>query len=105
MSEAKAFDGFPGISKGTAIPSMFFTAVLPAMKEPGELLAFLWALHMTQAQSGEARFASASEIWEHPAAQQSFTALGGGFAGLEKGLASCARFSRPGWPSPCISWR
>ena len=90
MSDVRVFDGFPGISRGTAIPQLFFTAVLPSMKDSAELLAFLWALHITQAQSGEARFVSASEIWEHPAAQQSFAALASGFVGVEKGLAAGA---------------
>ena len=35
MSDPDAFQGFPGISRGTAVPNVFFTAVLPKLTEPG----------------------------------------------------------------------
>lgn len=91
MTGAKAFDGFPGISKGTAVPNMFFTAILPNMKEPGELLAFLWTLRLVQEQRGEARFVSAAELWAHDGARESFMAIGGGEAGLIRGLTACTQ--------------
>jgi len=90
VTDATVFEGFPGISKGTAVPNLFFTAILPSMKDPGELLAFLWTLRLVQDQKGDARFVSAAELWATEGARASFTAFGGGEAGLERGLAACA---------------
>ncbi len=85
----EGFSGFPGIGKATAIPNLFYTAVLPELREPGELLAFLWAARLVQEQRAEPRCVTATEIWGQPAAQASFEAMGGGFDGLERGLARC----------------
>ncbi len=85
-----AFQGFPGIAKATAVPNLFFSTLLPAMKAPGELLAFLWTLHAVQEQKGEARFVSAAQLWEIEAARQTFEAFGGGEAGLIEGLRAGA---------------
>ncbi|HMO94853.1 MAG TPA: DnaD domain protein [Tepidiformaceae bacterium] len=79
------FTGFPGIGKATAIPNLFYTAVLPELKEAGELLAFLWAARLIQEIRAEPRCVTAGEIWAHPAARASFEAIGGGGAGLEGG--------------------
>ncbi|WP_343388311.1 hypothetical protein [Candidatus Amarobacter glycogenicus] len=83
------FTGFPGIGKATAIPNLFFSAVLPRLESPDALLAFLWVSRLAQAQRGEARCASAAVIWAEPAARASFEAFGGGKAGLDSGLARC----------------
>ncbi|MCC6383141.1 MAG: DnaD domain protein [Dehalococcoidia bacterium] len=87
----EAFAGFPGLSSATAIPNLFFSAVLPTLSAPGDVLAFLWASRLIQEQRAEARFVTAGEIWAAPGAAASFTALGGGRAGLERGLLACAR--------------
>ncbi|MCC7364422.1 MAG: DnaD domain protein [Dehalococcoidia bacterium] len=84
-----AFQGFPGIAKGTVLPNLFFVAVLPRMREPGDLLAFLWASRFVQDVRGDARFVSADGIWGDGAARASFEAFGGGRAGLERGLGHC----------------
>lgn len=86
---ADTFTGFPGIGKATAIPNLFYTAVLPELTEPGDLLAFLWAARLIQEQRSEPRCVTVEEIWEQPAAQKSFEAMGGGRLGLERGLARC----------------
>lgn len=83
------FGGFPGIGKATAIPNLFFTAVLPELKQPGELLAFLWAARLIQEQRQEPRCVTADDIWGQPAARQSFETMAGGRDGLEAGLARC----------------
>ncbi|MCC6266967.1 MAG: DnaD domain protein [Dehalococcoidia bacterium] len=88
-SPTNDFTGFPGIGKATAIPNLFFSAVLPRLESPDALLAFLWVTRLAQAQRGEARCASAAVIWAEPAARASFEAFGGGKAGLDSGLARC----------------
>ncbi len=84
--ETSAFDGFPGIGKATAIPNVYFEALLPRLTEPGSLLAFLWVSRLAQARTGDARFATAEEVWANAAARQSFEQLGRGKRGLEAGL-------------------
>ena len=83
------FDGFPGIGKGTVVPNLFFAAVLPEVRTPGALLAFLWASRLLQEKRGDTRFVTAAEIWAQPAADESFTNLAGGEKGLKAGLAEC----------------
>jgi len=84
------FTGFPGIGQATAIPNVFFAAVLPRLREPCELLAFLWTARLTQEQRGEPRFLNANQIWAAPGARESFEQLGGGREGLHRGLGACA---------------
>ena len=83
------FAGFPAIAKGTVLPNLFFAIVLPKMREPGDVLAFLWASRLVQDGRGDPRFVSADGIWADPAARASFEAIGGGRGGLERGLAHC----------------
>lgn len=85
------FTGFPGIGKATAIPNLFFSAVLPRLETPGSLLAFLWVSRLAQQQRGEQRCVTADEIWGQPAARKSLEAMAGGREGLEAGLAACLR--------------
>ena len=89
MTRGATFEGFPALAKGTAIPNLFFAAVLPALRAPGDLLAFLWASRLIQEQRGEARFATADQIWAEPGAAQSFESMGGGRDGLDAGLNAC----------------
>jgi DnaD/phage-associated family protein len=89
MSEAHGFDGFPGLSRGTVIPNIFFSAVLPGMTSPGDLLAFLWVLRVVQEQRGDVRFASAAQVWRTDGCAASFEALAGGRAGFDSGLNRC----------------
>jgi DNA replication protein len=85
------FAGFPGIAQATAIPNVFFAAVLPRLQEPGDLLSFLWVSRLTQAQRGEVRFANADQVWAAEGAAASFEQLAGGRAGLDRGLSACAK--------------
>lgn len=89
--EGVPFPGFPGIAQATAIPNVFFAAVLPRFRDPGELLAFLWVSRLAQAQRGEVRFANADQVWSTEGARASFEQLAGGRPGLERGLRDCAR--------------
>ena len=89
MSGDAPFEGFPGIGKATPIPNAFFSAVLPAMREPGALLAFLWVARLVQEQQGEARCLSADQVWALPDAASTFEALAEGRDGLDRGLAAC----------------
>lgn len=90
MSEPPPFGGFAGIGRATAIPNAFFAGALPAMREPGDLLAFLWTARLVQEQRGEARFVTADQVWAAPGAADSFERLADGRASLERGLAACA---------------
>lgn len=88
MSE-DAFGGFPGIARGTVIPNVFFTAVLPRFTAPGDLLAFLWLSRAVQEQRGDARFVTTAQLWRFEGTAASFEAIGGGRAGFDRGIASC----------------
>lgn len=91
MSEDRAvFQGFPGVSQATAIPNAYFSAVLPHVESPDELLAFLWLARLVQQQRGDVRFATAEQVWAQEGAAQSFTAIGTGREGVDHGLLACA---------------
>ncbi len=70
------FPGFPSVGRGTSIPNVFFSAVLPKMRSAGELLAFLWVSRMVQEQRGETRHVSASQLWAEPGVAESFRGFG-----------------------------
>lgn len=89
MSANERFQGFPAIAAGTVVPNLFFSAVLPGMKNAEELVAFLWVSKIAQQQRGEARFATAGQIWAEPGAAASFEKLAKGRAGLVRGLEAC----------------
>ncbi len=89
MTEA-GFAGFPGVSKATAIPNVFFATVLPEMRSPAALLAFLWVARIVQEQKGESRFVTEDQVWACGGAAASFEAIGGGRRGLGEGLSQCA---------------
>lgn len=83
------FAGFPGIAQATAIPNVFFAAVLPRLQSAGELLAFLWVARLTQEMRGVPAFVSADQIWASPGAAESFEQIANGRAALEAGLNAC----------------
>lgn len=89
MSRNEPFRGFPGVTRATAIPNLFFAALLPEMRNPGELLAFLWVSRLVQEQQGAVRFVSASQVWAAEGAAESFNQLAGGQNGLAEGLLGC----------------
>lgn len=83
------FNGFPGIGKATAIPDLFFAAVLPRLETPGAVLAFLWVARAVQARRDGPRCVSSAELWDQPGVRTSFEALAGGRPGLDAGLEEC----------------
>lgn len=83
------FEGFPPLGRATAIPNLFFATVLPALRAPGDLLAFLFAARIIQERRGEVAFVTADEIWFCEGAAVAFERMGGGRPGLEDGLARC----------------
>ena len=87
--DARAFEGFAGISRSTVIPNVFFSEVLPRMRGTDDLLAFLWLARSVQDQRGEARFATADQVWAQDGAPAAFDTLGSGFDGLVAGLDAC----------------
>ncbi|HQW50850.1 MAG TPA: DnaD domain protein [Tepidiformaceae bacterium] len=90
-SATDPFGGFPGIGKATAIPNLFFTAVLPKLESPAALLAFLWVARLVQEQRTEARCVSNGDIWANDFARKSFEQLAEGRASLDAGLLESVR--------------
>lgn len=89
MSRSEPFGGFPGVSRATAIPNLFFATVLPEMRSPAELLAFLFVSRLVQEQRGAVRFVTASQVYAEEGSAEAFAQLGGGREGLDRGLAGC----------------
>jgi DnaD/phage-associated family protein len=83
------FGGFPAIGKATVIPNAFFGLILPLMKSPSALLAFMWVSKVAQEAKGDARFASADQLCAHHGVLPSFEHIGGGREGLITGLDEC----------------
>ena len=75
-AEASSFPGFPSVGRGTSIPNVFFSAILPNMESPGDLLAFLWVSRFVQEQRGDARFVTAEQLWNEPGVSDSFKGFG-----------------------------
>jgi DnaD/phage-associated family protein len=89
VTSSESFGGFPGVSRGTAIPNVFFSAVLPRLGSVDSLLAFLWASYAVQEMRGDARFVSPEQIWAMDGAAAAFEQLGHGREGLDAGLRDC----------------
>ncbi len=85
---AERFTGFPGLASATAIPNIYFSAVLPELTDVAELLAFLWVQRMTQAKTGDVRFTTEHELWGKEAVRRSLGRLSGGRDGLRRGLGA-----------------
>jgi len=83
------FDGFPGVGRATAIPDLFFSAVLPRLETPGAILAFLWVARAVQARREGPRCISLTELWDDPGVRDSFETIAGGRPGLDAGLREC----------------
>lgn len=87
MSET--FQGFPAISRATAVPNLFFTAVLPKMRSPAALLAFLWVARFSQERRGAPVLVSYRDLAENELVSATFTHLAGGREALDGGLREC----------------
>ncbi len=88
--EHAAFPGFPSVGKGTVVPNSFFSAVMPRLSSPADVLAFLWACKAVQEQRTEVRFVTAPDLWDDDGCRAAFIALACDEAGLQRGLAACA---------------
>jgi DnaD/phage-associated family protein len=89
MSAEAQFNGFPAIGKGTVLPNAFFTDVLPQLRTPAEVLAFLWVCRLVQEQRGDHRFVSAEQLWAVAPARAAFESAGADRHALDRGLERC----------------
>lgn len=87
MSEP--FPGFPAVARATAIPNLFFTAVLPRLRSPAALLAFLWVARCSQERRGAPAFVPVRELASDEAVRASFARLAGSADRLDDGLREC----------------
>lgn len=85
------FTGFPSVGRATAIPNLFFATVLPRMRSPAALLAFLWVARFAQERRGGAAFVAAGELARDETVRASFAALAGSTEALGEGLGECVR--------------
>jgi len=80
----KSFEGFPAGARAVAIPSLFFTAVLPRIDEPAELVVTVYFFFAHARKKAEPRFLTYAEL----AADGSLAAALGSLpeGGLRRGL-------------------
>jgi DnaD/phage-associated family protein len=80
----KPFEGFPAGARAIAIPSLFFTAVLPCIEDPAELVVTVYFFFAHARKKGQPRFLTYAEL----AADGSLTAALGALPedGLRRGL-------------------
>jgi DnaD/phage-associated family protein len=60
--EEGRFAGFPAGALATAIPNLFFTAVLPRISDPAELVVSLYFFFAHRRQKGQPRFVTYAEL-------------------------------------------
>ncbi|HEY8819814.1 MAG TPA: DnaD domain protein [Dehalococcoidia bacterium] len=58
--------GFPAGARQTAIPSVFFSDVLPAIDDPAELLVTLYAFYLVSRRRGSRRWFDEAELAAEP---------------------------------------
>jgi DNA replication protein len=80
----KPFEGFPAGARAIAIPSLFFTTVLPRIDDPAELVTTVYFFFAHTRKKGQPRFLTYAEL----AADESLAAALGslGEGGLRRGL-------------------
>ena len=80
----KPFEGFPAGARAVAIPSLFFTALLPQIDDPAELVVTVYFFFAQARKKGQPRFLTYAEL----AADASLAAALGSLAegGLRRGL-------------------
>jgi DNA replication protein len=80
----KPFEGFPAGARAVAIPSLFFTAVLPRIDDPAELVVTVYFFFAHARKKGQPRFLTFGEL----AADGSLAAALGSLpeGGLRRGL-------------------
>ena len=87
---AGRFAGFPAGARATAVPSLFFSELLPRIEDIAELRVTLYVIYALGRRKGYPRFVTAKEL---AAEAPLLAALGDGeepatLAGLERGLAA-----------------
>jgi DNA replication protein len=83
------FAGFPAIARATPIPNIFFTAVLPKLRSPAALLAFLWVARFAQERRGAPALVPFRVLASDSAVRASFARLAGSAELLAEGLNEC----------------
>jgi DNA replication protein len=80
----KPFEGFPAGARAVAIPSLFFTTLLPRIDDPAELVVTVYFFFAHARKKGQPRFLAYAEL----AADDSLAAALGsmGEGGLRRGL-------------------
>jgi DNA replication protein len=80
----KPFEGFPAGARAIAIPNLFFTALLPRIDDPAELVVSVYFFFAQARKKGQIRFLTYAEL----AADESLAAALGSLAegGLRRGL-------------------
>ena len=80
----KPFEGFPAGARAVAIPSLFFTTLLPRIDDPAELVVTVYFFFAHARKKGQPRFLTYAEL----AADDSLAAALGSTAegGLRRGL-------------------
>jgi DnaD/phage-associated family protein len=84
LSGRQAFEGFPAGARAIAIPNLFFTALLPQIDDPAELVVTVYFFFAQARKKGQPRFLRVAEL----AAEEPLAAALGSPAegGLRRGL-------------------
>jgi DNA replication protein len=82
--EQGRFAGFPAGALATAIPNLFFTAVLPRISDPAELVVSLYFFLAHRRKKGQPRFLTYAELAADDTLAAALASLGGD--ALRRGL-------------------
>jgi DnaD/phage-associated family protein len=82
--EQGRFAGFPAGALATAIPNLFFTAVLPRISDPAELVVSLYFFFAHRRKKGQPRFVTYAELAADDILVAALASLGGD--ALRRGL-------------------
>lgn len=82
--ERKPFAGFPAGARAIAIPGLFFTAVLPQIDDPAELVVTVYFFFAHARKKGQPRFLTYAELAADGSLAAALGSLGEG--GLRRGL-------------------
>lgn len=82
--EGGRFAGFPAGALGTAIPNLFFTAVLPRISDPAELVVSVYFFFADRRKKGQPRFLTYAELAADDILVAALDSLGEG--ALRRGL-------------------
>jgi len=82
--EQGRFEGFPAGALATAIPNLFFTAVLPRISDPAELVVILYFFFADRRKKGQTRFLTYAELAADEILVGALNSLGEG--ALRRGL-------------------